>query len=202
MPGNLGAGVGGVVSLPAQTKPDQGAQPKGRRARVLRSAARRTGAKGTRRGPQGAEVYSAPLPPFLSSGALRPDRPQVCGFDLLRSEKGRSYVCDVNGWSFVKNSKKYYDDAAGILRSIILSALAPHRLNVQPHLPTHSSATNPDTGSAVVVGGGGLGCDVGLRIKVVHTRLLREFGRVRASRRRGCACPGSRVAPSTYATVQ
>ncbi len=46
-------------------------------------------------------------------------------------------------------------------RSIILSALAPHRLNVQPHLPAHNQGlTNPETGSAVVVGSGvrGMSC--------------------------------------------
>eukprot|EP01084_Bolivina_argentea_P087323 157715_1 len=55
----------------------------------------------------------------------------VCGFDIVRSKDGRPFVIDVNGWSFVKNNRKYFDDCAARLRLMCLefdkNILSPKR---------------------------------------------------------------------------
>ena len=44
---------------------------------------------------------------------------------LAIASAGVSYICDVNGWASVKDSHKFWDDAANLLRQYCLQAVAP-----------------------------------------------------------------------------
>ena len=52
---------------------------------------------------------------MIASTIVRCFKQRVCGFDVLRRQKGDSFVCDVNGWSFVKGNEDYYNSCGEIL---------------------------------------------------------------------------------------
>jgi inositol-hexakisphosphate/diphosphoinositol-pentakisphosphate 1-kinase len=101
-------------------------------------------------------VILTPQEKEFSMKITRAFKQTVCGFDLLRCVRlfhppsslslslscvrrrvaGRSYVCDVNGWSFVKSSRKYYDDCARVLNELMLKVFRTHH---------HASLLAPST---------------------------------------------------------
>lgn len=88
------------------------------------------------------------LTPFEKELAMRIVtifKQNICGFDILRSQ-GKSYVCDVNGWSFVKGNKKYYEDCSLIIRKMILKKLDPSN---QISLPLGIKFSSYDIGAGI-----------------------------------------------------
>ncbi|CAH8634162.1 unnamed protein product [Schistosoma mattheei] len=86
-------------------------------------------------------VILTPREKIIAKKVAKAVRQQICGFDLLRAN-GMSYVCDVNGFSFVKSSKKYYDDCSHILGVLITRKIAP-RLCLPTNLPPGTDVDTP-----------------------------------------------------------
>lgn len=64
----------------------------------------------------------------------------ICGFDLLRVHN-KSYVIDVNGFSFVKDNNEYYDSCATILRNLFIDAKKSRDL-IKTRIPPSTKLLN------------------------------------------------------------
>lgn len=62
-----------------------------------------------------------------------------CRFDILRTSRG-PFVCDVNGFSFVKSNIKYYEDCSSIIRLYFLKKLADRCARGALHATVPSTA--------------------------------------------------------------
>lgn len=100
-----------------------------------------------RRNTHGKEIrYVTPLDPIereIASKISLAFGQRVCGFDFLRAG-GKSYVIDVNGWSFVKDNDAYYDRSSSILREVFFKERARKGLSTPAGpSPTPSDVLDP-----------------------------------------------------------
>jgi len=71
---------------------------------------------------------------FIAYKVVKAFNQRICGFDLLRSGS-ELYVCDVNGWSFVKGNHPFYVKCSALLREMFLHSMQYKGFPFLKHIP-------------------------------------------------------------------